>query len=93
MPNHLPVLLGIRASEKSINTLVSNGKRFTAYELVGRLQQQGHYNILDRLSRAGVHRIRSAAKYTMHSNLPLIARNATAKPLPWKSLITCIKPL
>jgi hypothetical protein len=44
--------MGIRASDKPINTLVSNGKRFMAYELVGRLQQQGHYDSLDRLSRA-----------------------------------------
>jgi hypothetical protein len=44
--------MGIRASDKPINTLVSNGKRFMAYELVGRLQQQGHFATLDRLSRA-----------------------------------------
>jgi REP element-mobilizing transposase RayT len=33
MPNHIHVLLGIRVSEQPINTIVSNGKRFMAYEL------------------------------------------------------------
>jgi hypothetical protein len=52
MPNHIHVLLGIRASEQPINTIVSNGKRFMAYELVRRLQLQSHYDTLEWLSRA-----------------------------------------
>lgn len=52
MPNHVHALIGLRAATQSIHTLVSNGKRFMAYELVARLQQQGHHPLLERLSRA-----------------------------------------
>jgi hypothetical protein len=52
MPNHLHVLLGLRQTSKSINTLVSNGKRFMAYELVKRLQAIGQGVILQQLAEA-----------------------------------------
>ena len=32
LPNHLHVLVGFKALTQSINTVVSNGKRFIAYE-------------------------------------------------------------
>ena len=32
MPNHLHVLIGLKNSDQSINTIVSNAKRFIAYE-------------------------------------------------------------
>jgi|SRR5215203_1464062 len=40
LPNHLHVLIGFKALTKSINTVVSNGKRFIAYEIVKRLKKQ-----------------------------------------------------
>jgi len=40
MPNHLHALIDFGVSEKNINTMVSNGKRFIAYEIVKRLQEQ-----------------------------------------------------
>jgi len=52
MPNHLHVLLGLRQTNKSINTLVSNGKRFMAYELVKRLQAGAHGTVLQQLAEA-----------------------------------------
>lgn len=52
MPNHLHVLLGFRQANKSINTLVSNGKRFMAYELVTRLQARRHGALLQQLAEA-----------------------------------------
>jgi hypothetical protein len=39
-------------SEKSINTIVSNGKRFIAYELVKRLQEERKNEILEKLAAA-----------------------------------------
>jgi len=45
MPNHLPVLIEFSNSTKSINTIVSNGKRFIAYEIVKRLQEQDQHEI------------------------------------------------
>jgi len=39
MPNHVHVLIGFRNSSVSINSIIGNGKRFMAYELVKRLEQ------------------------------------------------------
>lgn len=52
MPNHLHVLLALRQANNTINTLVSNGKRFMAYELVKRLQAQTHRALLQQLAEA-----------------------------------------
>lgn len=52
MPNHLHVLLAFRSSDKSIHTVVSNAKRFMAYELVSRLEKQGRPDVLDQLVKA-----------------------------------------
>jgi hypothetical protein len=40
MPNHVHALINFVNSEKSINTIVSNGKRFMAYEIIKMLEQQ-----------------------------------------------------
>jgi REP element-mobilizing transposase RayT len=50
MPNHVHLLLNLPDSVKSLNTVISNGKRFMAYELISRLQQQKQDEILSRLS-------------------------------------------
>ena len=34
LPNHLHVLIGFKALTQSINTVVSNGTRFMAYEII-----------------------------------------------------------
>ena len=52
MPNHLHVLIDFSKSLKSINTIVSNGKRFMAYELVKRLQEERKNEILKKLEDA-----------------------------------------
>lgn len=49
MPNHLHVLIAFRQSAKSINTVIGNGKRFMAYEIVKRLESAGEENILTKL--------------------------------------------
>ena len=38
MPNHVHSLIAFRNTGKSINTIVGNGKRFMAYEIVNRLE-------------------------------------------------------
>jgi REP element-mobilizing transposase RayT len=40
MPNHLHLLLHYSGGAQSLNTLVGNGKRFMAYDIVKRLEQQ-----------------------------------------------------
>ena len=52
MPNHLHALIDFGISVKSINTMVSNGKRFMAYEIVKRLEGQNKAAILLQLSNA-----------------------------------------
>ena len=45
-------LIDFSVSEKNINTIVSNGKRFMAYEIVKRLQEQNNEQILLKLAEA-----------------------------------------
>jgi len=52
MPNHLHLLVHINQTEKSINTILANGKRFLAYEIVKRLEEQGNHPLLKKLSEA-----------------------------------------
>ncbi|RNI35616.1 hypothetical protein EFY79_11640 [Hanamia caeni] len=52
VPNHLHVPIDFSASSKSINAIVSNGKRFMAYELVKRLQKSGNDEWLKKLMQA-----------------------------------------
>ncbi len=40
MPNHLYVLIDFAYSSKSVNKIVSNGKRFMAHKIVERLKEQ-----------------------------------------------------
>jgi len=39
MPNHVHALIGFVETKKSINTIIGNGKRFIAYDIVDRLQK------------------------------------------------------
>ena len=50
MPNHLHVLIAFTKTETSINTIVGNGKRFMAYEIVKRLKEKGEIEILTKLT-------------------------------------------
>jgi hypothetical protein len=43
MPNHLHALIDFGVSERNINTIVSNGKRFMAYEIVKRFPHWRRY--------------------------------------------------
>jgi REP element-mobilizing transposase RayT len=50
MPDHVHCLIAFKQTKKSINTIVANGKRFMAYDLVKLLQQQNQTAILQKLS-------------------------------------------
>jgi REP element-mobilizing transposase RayT len=52
MPNHVHALIGFRNTGQSINTIVGNGKRFIAYEIINRLTQQGDTKLLHQLTLA-----------------------------------------
>ena len=52
MPNHLHLMLYVSDKSPPVNTLVGNGKRFLAYEIISRLKQDGRYDILEKLGNA-----------------------------------------
>ncbi|MBP6455467.1 MAG: hypothetical protein KA275_01955 [Chitinophagaceae bacterium] len=39
MPNHLHAIISFKNTEKPLNTIIGNGKRFMAYEIVNRLKE------------------------------------------------------
>jgi REP element-mobilizing transposase RayT len=53
MPNHLHNILYFPKAGFNLNKIISNGKRFLAYDIIDRLQTAGNTRLLDRLS-AGV---------------------------------------
>ena len=52
MPNHLHALIAFRNTGQSINTIIGNGKRFIAYEIIKRLELQGAARLLHNLNLA-----------------------------------------
>lgn len=49
MPNHIHLVLAYNGGDKSLNTLVGNGKRFMTYEIVKRLKAQRELALLQKL--------------------------------------------
>jgi len=52
MPNHVHLLLYLTNLNVNLNTIMANGKRFMAYELVKRLAEQQHTDVLAQLASA-----------------------------------------
>lgn len=50
MPNHVHVILFFPEENYDLNKIISNAKRFMAYEIVARLKQQCNQNILQELA-------------------------------------------
>jgi len=50
MPNHVHAVISFVNTGQSINTIIGNGKRFMAYEIIQRLQQNGETALLEQLS-------------------------------------------
>ena len=46
MPNHVHVLISFRRTDQLINTIIGNGKRFMAYQIVKRLEQSNKSDLL-----------------------------------------------
>lgn len=62
MPNHLHLLIYYPKLEKSINTIIGNGKRFLAYEIVKRLKIQANQKVLNCLQLGVTPREKSSGK-------------------------------
>ncbi len=52
MPNHLHALISFSNTGKNINSIVGNGKRFMAYDIVERLKETGNESTLTKLSNS-----------------------------------------
>lgn len=52
MPNHIHALIYFSKTDKPINKIVGDGKRFMAYEIVKRLKERGKEDVLSRLQDA-----------------------------------------
>jgi putative transposase len=52
MPNHIHFILFFPSDQYNLNKLISNGKRFIAYEIIKRLKQQKENSILNQLTEA-----------------------------------------
>ena len=50
MPNHIHILISFIDTGQSINTIIGNGKRFMAYEIISRLKQNNEMELLATLS-------------------------------------------
>ena len=52
MANHLHVLIDFGKSIKSVNTIISNGKRFMTYTIIERLKEHNKTHVLHQLRKA-----------------------------------------
>jgi len=50
MPSHVHVMIAFSSTRIPINTIVGNGKRFMAYELVKKLQAQSNKTLLEEMA-------------------------------------------
>lgn len=50
MPNHVHALISFKNTGQSINTIIGNGKRFMAYEIIARLKQKKETDLLQVLT-------------------------------------------
>jgi REP element-mobilizing transposase RayT len=51
MPNHVHALISFTQTNQSIKTIIGNGKRFMAYEVINRLKQNNEIEVLSLLAR------------------------------------------
>jgi REP element-mobilizing transposase RayT len=52
MPNHVHALISFIETDQDINTIVGNGKRFMAYEMIDLLEQNNETELLNRLANS-----------------------------------------
>jgi len=79
MPNHLHALIAFRNTGQSINTIIGNGKRFMAYEIIERLKRTNEEGVLSKL-----------ASYVNEADRVKGQRHEVFEPsFDWKE---CIKP-
>ena len=82
MPNHVHALIAFTNTQgKGINSIVGNGKRFMAYELVKKLKDQKKDEVLTFLSSYVNAQKRGGESSMKYLNLHLTGKNVTMKNL------------
>ncbi len=76
MPNHLHALIAFRNTSQSINTIVGNGKRFMAFEIIKRLERQKETELLQRLNLPVEAKDRERKKIMKFGKILLTGRNS-----------------
>ena len=51
MPNHIHVMIDFSKTDKSINKIIGDGKRFMAYSIVQRLKEENKTTLLNKLEK------------------------------------------
>ena len=74
MPNHLHVILHFHDAKFDLNTIIANGKRFIAYEIINRLEKAGNSILLGRLAELATERERRKGQLLKFSKVLLTQR-------------------
>jgi len=90
MPNHVHVLLYFPGMTKSLNTVIGNGKRFMAYEIIKRLQKSKEEVILDKLHSAVKKTEKKKGQIHKVLKIALMPRNVIQRSLFFRSFSICI---
>ena len=75
MPNHVHAILSFTHTEKSINRILGDGKRFITYALIQNLQANHRSDILEKLSSFVNDTDKKEENCMKHLSHPLIGRN------------------
>ena len=86
MPNHVHALISFINTCQSINTIIGNGKRFMAYEIIERLKQQGETELLSLLSSAVESKRRDNKKIHNVWELSFDWKECISKEFTWQKL-------
>jgi len=62
MPNHLHLLMHYAGGSQSLNSVVGNGKRFMAYDIIKRLNNQNEYELLTVTTSCSIKRQKQGKK-------------------------------
>ncbi len=63
MPNHVHVMIDFNHSLKKLNTVIGDGKRFLAYDIINRLKEKGSATLLTTLANGVPEKDRRTAHY------------------------------
>ena len=88
MPNHVHAVISFIETEQNINSIIGNGKRFMAYDIVKRLKENNEGELLNLLANAVERKRKANSKNMKYGNCLLIGKIAAVKNLYNRKWIT-----